>query len=295
MVRILAAVGLLLLIPATALAGALPPAGLEAGGGGFGNHGKKGVGDRLLGLRVGADGRSVAFTGYYSAQCGGYHWGRQFDGHAAINDDGTFAADARTSRAGIDILAGHAKVHVAGTFDGALVSGAVSWTPDSRLGDGDGKPRPKPCITTPGAFQARDPGRPSGHTRTVTQGQILYGLSSNRRHGVRYGAIARVSPKPRRLGEVFVVGNVHCAGELHDLGNYSPPISVKPSGAFRIVEHFPLRYSNATSHYRVTTSGHFAASGGILGRLAASVMVSYENGGHRRCARAISTEYAVVP
>lgn len=276
----------------TAHAGALPPAGLTAGGGGLGNEDLDG---RTLTLRVGADGRALRLAGSFAAKCGPRAiLVRTFRGATRIEDDGSFRVRLKTRTPGGFYFRGKAGIIAKGTFDGTTASGTLAFT-SGAYAKGS---RRRACPTTAGAFEVRDPGQLSGRSRKLTRGQRLYGLTDDRFAGLPMAAVVQVSSSRRRLNTVLTGINLRCEGEPDHYFNYALRGKVRKGGAFRGPQRFSVRYTNAVSRYSGVVSGRLA-DGGIVGRIALAIRIRFNKGDAAgriaRCRNAASTSFSVVP
>lgn len=291
--RTLLIVSVCLALPAAAQAGALPPPSFTVGGGGL--DGKQAAQGRIVSLRVGGDGRTLRVSGFMTVPCRKpYTMSREFTGRTRIADDGSFTGSFRTANPDRVFAQGRARVLLSGTFDGVQASGTVRYAKGAYAVGPRGH---RACSTAEQPFMARDPGRPSGSSRTIVPDQTQFGLTSDVGHGVRLGAVIRFGRD--RIFSVFAGLRFRCGREKTIPANYSPPIDIDQRGRFRRREHFTLRYSNARSRYTVTTSGHLAEGGGVAGRVTASIRTRFTRGRSKglveRCPHAADATFATIP
>lgn len=293
---LIASMSLLLLLPASAPAGALPAPGLTVGGGGFAVGKRPQVGSRLVSIRVGGDGRTLRVSGYINARCRSRGLQRLFSGQARLGDDGSFSAVLPTRQPGIFYDFGRGRVRVSGTFDGSRASGTLGYAKGAHVMRGK---RRVPCTTARAGFEARDPGRPSGRSRDVAPGQVLYGLTTDRLGGARTAAIVRVAANGRRIAKVFAGIDLHCPGQADSIANLSAPAPINARGLFKNVERYTYRFPDSTARFKTVTRGHLASGGEILGRISVGIKARSTKGPSKgirtRCPRAGHTTFAAIP
>jgi hypothetical protein len=217
---------------------------------------------------------------YAYARCtNGTFLSQRFDASGPIDAAGRMIAQARSLRyrgPGAENLRPRGIGIADIVFDGARAYGTVRVQARFRVRRSIVR-----CDSGPRAVEMRsvasDPGAPGG----AAPGAAYFGTLESTFRGRLTPITFKVNRTGTKIGAALFGAGLGCPRRAESLANISPAMRIR-NGAFRRVEKFTIRYSNAVDRVRVILGGRFTAAG-ATGTVNVRQVTTFRNGARAVC------------
>jgi hypothetical protein len=225
----------------------------------------------LVGLRVDAQGRRIAFDGGAIVRCaGGPAVDERLIVRTAIAASGRFTGVSRRTRRVSRVETREIRLSVIGTtIDSRRAAGVLRLLVTVRR---RGR-APVRCYTGTVRWEARSvAGLPPTSAAPPSAG-ALFGATRQRAGAAPFPFALRVTRDRGRVDAIMFRIGRRCQGAASDqLPNNMPGAAIRPSGGFYAVQRYSQRFTDSVEHFQFQVSGTFTTRGATGTLRATSVL-----------------------